>query len=185
MAAVILPDLDIEMHSRLRSAWTDALQSGERIPSLRSAEPTFVEAVMLEGDYLRRVRANPGPEVERRLGVAPTPQRGALTIGNARLASQDRSYTSGLRAVLRLVTLGRSLGASDLVELISGGPSNALFRSSFDDASVTLIQAQRDLGVRWGERIRDDVLKATPAIGRFDVPTLGDTSGRSLGREFG
>lgn len=183
MALAILPDLDIDKHNRLRVAWNDVIESGVRVPSLRGGERSNLEAVLLESDYLRWVGTNPGPEVERRLGAAPKKAAGGLTLGNARVASRLGAYDLGLRGILRLVVLGRSLGAHDLADLIAGGPAASAFRPVFDDAALTVVQAQRDLGVRWGERIRDAVVKTPPAVGRTDG--LGMSPGRSIGREFG
>lgn len=172
MANVILPDLTVDMHGQLRGAWIDHVESGLGVPSMLVLDVDAAEPALLERDYLRRVAKNPGQEVTRRLGEAPQATPGAISIQQGHASRLARWHAVGLQAVMRLLATGRQFGASDLEIVVADGAWHPSLAAVFDDAYATLAHAQRELHVRFADRIGRAGIHLAPA------PVLG----RSLER---
>lgn len=188
MANVILPELTVDMHGQLRAAWLDHVERGQGVVSMlvideRMTEPAplvldarSAEPALLERDFLRRVANNPGQEITRRLGDAPHATPGVISIQQGHTSRLARWYTVGLQAVMRMLATGRQFGTSDLEVLVADGAWHPTLAAVFDDAYATFAHAQRELHVRFADRIGRVGLGSAPTLA--SAPVLG----RSLER---
>jgi hypothetical protein len=173
MLQPILPDLTVVQHGHLRNEWSRHVEDALPVPSVDAPLATY-EAEKLEIDFMRKVRSNPGPEVQRRLGVRVQPNYAAMNPSEARRSDQSREFDLGIRAVIRLLATGKNYGATDLQDVINGGAASPDLANVFDGAVKDLQLAQLRLCVR-----RHDRLSSAPEPSR--EPHLpGFDLGRSL-----
>ncbi|MFZ4515859.1 MAG: hypothetical protein ACOYN3_06060 [Acidimicrobiia bacterium] len=153
MSSALFPELTHESRANLCEAWVEHVAATSSVPSLLVAGDEVFEAELLERDVLRRIARTPSIEVLRRLGDMHKARPGEFSIQQGHIARLSRWHTVGMQAILRMVATGRLYHADDLDVLIAGGPSDGKLRPIFADAATTLTLAQRELHVRFADRI--------------------------------